>query len=225
MRKCLKANLIFKDKFSKQGKALGPFTASIDSLVAGTTYYFRAYAINQTDTAFGATIELNTGGKLDTSLTLMDKESWRTTEGFLNGRNFGQLYTYNYDFGDCAGQPYYRVRNDSLEFFFAADDKTFTRSKDFIQTILRDFTTCEIFQDTVMYYTNITSWDDNKWKYLPSEKAIELKSYGNNENNQYVLKGHLKLQIIDFKPSALKVDVFDVLANVKIGWLLLQWII
>ncbi|MBN1338895.1 MAG: choice-of-anchor D domain-containing protein, partial [Bacteroidales bacterium] len=47
--------------FTSDGTGAGSFVSNVSGLSEGTTYYFRAYAINATDTAYGAVLSYTTG--------------------------------------------------------------------------------------------------------------------------------------------------------------------
>jgi len=89
---------------------LGTFSTQINKLLPGTKYAARAYAINQTDTAYGGTIVFDTKGNMDTLATLMIHGEWRGGEGVFDEDTLGKLYTYI----SCGHKEKYRV--DSINF-------------------------------------------------------------------------------------------------------------
>ncbi len=93
------------------GNGLGNFASNITGLTANTTYHVRAYAINSTDTAYGADIYFKT----DSVFELVSHGQWTAVEGFIGDAVLGDTALFA---GNNSGCP--EVPNNNYQYFDTA---------------------------------------------------------------------------------------------------------
>ena len=105
-------NPTINDNKTTNGEGLGSFTSNLSNLASQTTYYVRAYAINEVGTAYGeevsfTTLERNANGREYVDLGLSVK--WATCNvGATSPEEYGNYYAwgeittkYNYSNSNC----------------------------------------------------------------------------------------------------------------------------
>jgi hypothetical protein len=205
-----KVPTVFNNK-TTDSLGLGSFSSSLQHLLAGTKYAARAYAINQTDTAYGNTVVFNTDGTMDTLATLILHGNWRAYGfSFSDSINqLGLLHEIMRTAAPCAGILETRYRTDSLNFIFSSPEQGAYTEVYFDQYWSGlNYQDCVSSGETTFYGGETANF---VWEYLPAAKTIRFRI--KNEDGQFD-EGYYDLVILSISAAELIVDWFDIYQGV-----------
>ncbi len=166
-----------------EGNGLGSFSTTINKLLPGTKYAACAYAINQTDTAYGNTIVFDTKGNMDTVATLVAHGLWdvfflgESENSFVNALG---VLSQDRDDEECPELITNEYLTEKIQFLYPNDSSGSFRLLGYNRywTVV-SFSPCEaLFPETENGWNN----SNHKWTYDHPSKTIKFQ-YGLDEEN------------------------------------------